>query len=146
MDINLEAIRSFFAADRFAALAGVTIDAVREDGVECGMEITAAHFNASGGVQGGAIFTLADLAFAVHSNLRLLCGEDVGFTVGQSCAISYFKSPKGRRLIARSTCLSQGKTMSVYRIVVTDDLGTAIAEMHGNGFTTARKPGRPSAA
>ncbi|MDR0477261.1 MAG: PaaI family thioesterase [Desulfobulbaceae bacterium] len=140
MDINLEAIRAFFAADRFAALVGVTIDAVGEDGVECGMAITADHFNSTGGVQGGAIFTLADLTFAVHSNLCLLRGEAVGVTVGQSCAISYFKSPKGSRLIARSTCLSHGKTMSVYRIEVMDDLGNAIAEMHGNGFTTGKKP------
>lgn len=140
MDINLDLIRSFFAADRFATQAGVMIDAVQEDGVQCSMEITAMHLNAAAGVQGGAIFTLADLAFAVHSNLRLIRGEDLGITVGQSCAISYLKSPKGTRLIARSTCLSQGKTMSVYRIAVTDDLGNAIAEMHGNAFTTTRKP------
>ena len=33
MDIDLAAIRSFFAADRFGALAGITIDSVREDEV-----------------------------------------------------------------------------------------------------------------
>ncbi|MDR1972758.1 MAG: PaaI family thioesterase [Treponema sp.] len=139
MDIDLEKFRSFFSADRWAAAAGVTIDSVREDLVECSMEIAGIHRNAGGAVQGGAIFTLADLAFAVHSNLDLVCGADLGMTVGQSCSISYLKSSRGKRLIARSVCLSRGRSMSVYRISVTDDLGVPIAEMIGNGFTTVKK-------
>jgi acyl-CoA thioesterase len=137
--INLEKIRAFFSADRYAAAAGIVIDSVTEDSVVCGMEITDMHRNAGGAVQGGAIFTLADLAFAVHSNLALVRGADVGITVGQSCSISYLKSSKGSRLIARSVCLSKGRNMSVYRISVEDDLGVPIAEMHGNGFTTAKR-------
>jgi hypothetical protein len=31
--------------------------------------------------------------------------------------------------------------MSVFRITVEDDLGVPVAEMHGNGFTTAKRPG-----
>jgi acyl-CoA thioesterase len=135
MEIDLDRIRKYFAADRFAANAGIVIDSVREDRVECSMAITASHMNAGGAVQGGAIFTLADMAFAVHSNLRLACGEDVGLTVGQSCGISYLKRPKGTRLIAESSRLSKGRHMSVYRVVVRDDLGGPVAEMHGNGFT-----------
>jgi hypothetical protein len=30
--------------------------------------------------------------------------------------------------------------MSVFRIAVEDDLGMPIAEMHGNAFTTAKRP------
>jgi acyl-CoA thioesterase len=139
MEINLEKTRAFFSGDRYAAAAGIVIDSVAEDSVVCSMEITPMHRNAGGAVQGGAIFTLADLAFAVHSNLALVSGADVGITVGQSCSISYLKSSKGSRLTARSSCLSKGRNMSVYRIAVEDDLGVPIAEMHGNGFTTAKK-------
>jgi acyl-CoA thioesterase len=139
MDIDLEKFRTFFSADRWAAAAGARIDLVREDLVECSMEIADIHRNAGGAVQGGAIFTLADLAFAVHSNLDMVCGADLGITVGQSCTISYLKSSRGKRLIARSVCLSRGRSMSVYRISVGDDLGVSIAEMIGNGFTTAKK-------
>jgi acyl-CoA thioesterase len=137
--IDLNKFRTFFSADRWAAAAGVVIDTVREDLVECSMEITAVHRNAGGGVQGGAIFTLADLAFAVHSNLDMVRGAGVGITVGQSCSISYLKNTKGKRLTARSVCLSRGRNMAVYRISVSDDLGIPIAEMIGNGFTTAKK-------
>ena len=135
MNIDLEKIRAFFTVDRFAANAGIIIDAVTEDAVQCSMPITSEHLNAGGGVQGGAIFTLADLAFAVHSNLPLLCGAKVGITVGQSNNISFLSAPKGQRLIARTTCLSRGRSICVVRVEIFDDLGNFVAEMRGNGFT-----------
>jgi acyl-CoA thioesterase len=139
MNIDVDRIREYFSADRFAAAAGIVIDSVAEDRVECSMEITDRHRNAGGAVQGGAIFTLADLTFAVHSNLDLACGADRGITVAQSCSISFLKNTRGKRLVARSVCLSRGRSISVYRISVEDDLGVLIAEMHGNGFATAKK-------
>ncbi|MDR2133219.1 MAG: hypothetical protein LBP30_07740, partial [Clostridiales Family XIII bacterium] len=78
MDIALDKCRKFFGADRFAANAGIVIDAVNDDEVVCSMEIRDMHLNAGNIVQGGAIFTLSDFAFAVHSNLRGICGADVG--------------------------------------------------------------------
>jgi acyl-CoA thioesterase len=137
MRIDLDKIRAFFAKDRFATNAGIVIDAVKEDEVLCSMPITPEHLNAAGGVQGGAIFTLADLAFAVHANLRPLCGEDVGITVGQSSSISYLAAARGKRLIARSTRLAGGRNVSVFRVEVRDDLGNFIADLRGNGFTKA---------
>jgi acyl-CoA thioesterase len=139
MEIDIDKIRDFFSADRYARTAGIVIDSVSEDKVICSMEIKSIHRNAGGAVQGGAIFTLADLAFAVHSNLDMVLGAALGVTVGQSCSISFLKSSKGKRLIAESACLSRGRTMSVYRISVSDDLGIPIAEMHGNGFTIAKR-------
>lgn len=135
MNIDIERIRAFFMKDRFATNAGVIIDAVTENEVVCSMSITQEHLNAGGTVQGGAIFTLADLAFAVHCNLRLFTGENVGITVGQSNSISYLGTAKGQRLIARSTCLSQGRSISVFRVEVRDDLGNFVADMRGNGYT-----------
>ena len=141
---DLEKIRAVFAADRFAAAAGIVIDTVTEEAVECSMEITERHMNAGGTVQGGAIFTLADLTFAVHANLPLLCGAPVGITVGQSNSISFLSPPRGKRLIARSTCLTRGRSISVFRIAVQDETGRPVAEMFGNGFTKqAAETGTP---
>jgi len=137
MDIDIERIRTFFQKDRFATNAGIVIDSVTQEAVQCSMPITKEHLNAGGMVQGGAIFTLTDLAFAVHSNLRLFLGEKTGITVGQSISISFLTAPRGKRLIARSVCLSSGRNVSVYRVEVWDDLGNFIAEMRGNGFTKA---------
>ncbi|MDR0446964.1 MAG: PaaI family thioesterase [Oscillospiraceae bacterium] len=139
-EYDLERVRAFFAGDRFAALAGASVDSVTDDEVVCSLEIADKHRNAMGAVQGGAIFTLADLCFAVHCTQALLRGEDVGGTVGQSCSISYLKAPRGTKLIASSRRLSAGRTMSVYGVSVSDDLGNAVAEMICNGFATAKRP------
>jgi acyl-CoA thioesterase len=139
MTYDLEKVRSYFSADKYAMMTGVVIESVGDESVTCSLDITPSHMNAGGGVQGGAIFTLCDLAFAVHCNLALLRGEDVGITVGQSCSISFLKSPKGKRLTASSVCLSKGRSISVFRISVTDDTGAPIAEMHGNAYTTAKR-------
>ena len=139
MQIDLDHIREHYKNDRFATENGVVIDSVSEDCAVCSMELNEKHRNAVGGVQGGAIFTLADLAFAVHSNLAMVCGAEVGPTVGQSCSISFLKSTKGSRLTAKSTCLSKGRSVSVYRICVEDDHGIKIAEMLANSFTVAKR-------
>jgi len=134
--IDREKIHAFLQADRFAQTAGIVVDSVQEDLVRCSMELRELHRNAGGSVQGGAIFTLADTAFAIHCNLAMLQGAPVGLTVGQSCSISYLRSTKGTRLIAESRCLTAGRTVSVYRVSVTDDLGKPVAEMIGNACTT----------
>lgn len=139
MKIDLEHIRSHFKKDRFATGIGVEIDSVTEDSVVCSLVLNDSHKNSVDNVQGGAIFTLADLTFAVHCNLAWVCGEDVGVTVGQSCSISFLKSTKGKKLIASSVCLSKGRSMSVYRICVKDDLGVSVAEMLANSFTIAKR-------
>jgi len=135
MNIDLEHIRAHFLKDRFATQNGIAIDSVTEDRVICSMVLSDTHKNSVGGVHGGAIFTLADLAFAVHCNLALVCGESVGVTLAQSCSISYLKSTRGSRLYAKTACLHKGRSVSVYRIQVEDDLGVLIAEMLANGFT-----------
>jgi len=139
MKIDLEHIREHFKNDHFATGIGVVIDSVTEDSAVCSLELNETHKNSVGNVQGGAIFTLADLTFAVHCNLEWVCGENIGVTVGQSCSISFLKSTKGKKLIASSACLSKGRNISVYRICVVDDLGVPIAEMLANSFTTAIK-------
>lgn len=139
MEIDLDNIKKFFSNDNFAKSAGIIIESVSEDSIECKMEIRNIHRNSVGSVHGGALFTLADFTFAIHSNLDNLCGLDVGNTVGQSCNISYLKSTRGNYLIAKSKCINKGKNMSVYEINITDDLNKEIAIMIGNGFTIPKK-------
>ena len=51
--------------DRFAAETGVELLDVREGCARARMLIEPRHLNGGGVCQGGALFTLADLAFAV---------------------------------------------------------------------------------
>jgi len=130
----LEKVRAAFRQDTFATGAGMEVASVSEEAVVCEMAVTGAHRNAGGGIQGGAIYTLADLAFAVHSNLPVLMGTGEGVTLGQSSHISYLKASRGAKLTARSHCLSRGRNVCVFRVEVTDDLGVRVAECTFNGF------------
>lgn len=60
--------QEFFKNDRFATNAGVELIEIKEGYSKARLVITAEHLNAGGRTQGGAIFTLADLALAAAAN------------------------------------------------------------------------------
>ena len=68
--------QEFFKNDRFATNASVELIEIKEGYSKARLVITAEHLNAGGRTQGGAIFTLADLALAAaansHGNIGLL--------------------------------------------------------------------------
>ncbi|MDR0914495.1 MAG: PaaI family thioesterase [Oscillospiraceae bacterium] len=136
---NLEIIRNYFKGDVFAMEAGVQIDFADEQTARCSMEIKPGHRNAMGNVQGGAVFTLTDLVFAVASNYTQLVEEGIGNTVGQSVSISYIKATRGTKLFATATKLQKGRSVSVYLVEVVDDLGQRISEAICNGFTIQKR-------
>ena len=63
-------LKEMLRNDRFAAGAGVELLEVREGYAKARMLVTREHLNAGGVCQGGALFTLADLAFAAVANSR----------------------------------------------------------------------------
>ena len=125
---SIEEARAYFQGDRFATENGMTLDAIGENTAECSMTLTDRHKNANGGVMGGAIFTLADFAFAAAVNNVHLP------TVAQQVSFNYLSAPKGQRLIARAHCRKDGRTSCVYIVDVTDDTGRDIAQFVGTGF------------
>ena len=60
--------QEFFKKDLFAENAGVVLLEVREGYSKARLEIKPEHLNAGARTQGGAIFTLADLALAAAAN------------------------------------------------------------------------------
>ena len=130
---SIEEARKFFEQDRFAYENGVRLDELTDEGAVCSLELTARHRNAMGGVMGGAIFTLADLAFAAASN-HLSPG-----TVALDVTVNYLSAAKGDTLTARSVCVRDGGSTCVHRVTVTDDTGREIAVFTGTGFKTKKK-------
>ena len=65
-------IKEFFRKDIFAGEAGVELLEVGHGTARARMEIGPKHLNGGGVCQGGAIFTLADLAFAAAVNSHAL--------------------------------------------------------------------------
>ncbi len=125
---TIEEAREHFKNDRFATNAGMVIDEMGEDYSVCSVTLNDDHKNAYGGVMGGAIFTLADLAFAVCAN------QIHSLSVAQQVSINYLSAPKGDKLIARARCIKNGKTTSVLEVDVTDDTGRDVALFVGTAF------------
>lgn len=63
-------LKEMLSADRFAAEAGVELLEISPGYAKARMKVTEKHLNAGGVCQGGALFTLADLAFAAVANSR----------------------------------------------------------------------------
>ncbi|WP_075279457.1 PaaI family thioesterase [Thermophilibacter provencensis] len=123
-DASLEEVQRVFRNDRFAtdACGCRVVEASRGHAV-CEFDITPGHRNEKGGVMGGAIFTVADLALAVASNV----GEPV--TVSVSSSIEFMSAAKGERLIATADVDKNGRTLGFYNCLVTDELGTPVARV-----------------
>ena len=126
--LNTEEARDYFSQDRFATENGMSIDELDGEHAVTSLTISSRHKNAFGGVMGGAIFTLADFAFAALTNDR----ERV--TVAQQVSISYLSAAKGKRLIATARYRKDGRSSCVVNVDVTDDTGRDIAQFVGTGF------------
>ena len=126
---DIEKAREFFGKDKYATVAsGIQIDEIGEHYSKCSMKITDNHKNAYGGVMGGAIFTLADFAFAVASNYN------APQTVSVTSQINFIGMAKGQCLIAESKVIKDGRTTCLYDVFITDELGTKVAYVTVNGM------------
>lgn len=125
---TMEEARAYFSRDMFATGNGMSIDELDESHAVTSMTVGDRHKNAYGGVMGGAIFTLADFAFAALTN------DCERVTVAQQVSINYLAAPKGDRLVATARYKKDGRSSCVVNVDVTDGTGRDIAQFVGTGF------------
>ena len=122
-----------FARDRYAALTGIEIIEVQKGYCKARLVIEDKHLNAANVVQGGAIFTLADLAFAVASNshgqLALAINANISFLRGKSTGTLY----------ATATEVGEPKRLGAYDVLVTDEQDEIIARFNGMVYRKNQK-------
>jgi len=123
--MNTETAQKYFANDRYAALTGVEIVEARTGYCKTRLVVADEHMNAAHVVQGGAIFTLADLAFAVASNSR---GQ---LALAINVNISFLKAVSGGILYAVATEVKEPGRLGAYDVLVTDGEGEIIARFNG---------------
>lgn len=127
---TLAELTARFRADRFATeAAGAEIREARPGWALCAMKLRPCHMNANNVPMGGAVFTLADFAYAVASN---------GFTekifVTQHMDITFLSPARGTELLAEARSLKDGRATCLYEVDVRDELGTYVAHATVNGF------------
>lgn len=121
--------QEFFKNDIFASDAGVELLEVREGYVKAQLKIGKKHLNAAGRTQGGAIFTLADLALAACANSR----GRLSFSL--SANITFMRSSgDGDTLTAEAKEKYVGRTTGYYEVDITDQQGKLIASFRSSVF------------
>ncbi len=129
----MEDIRARIERDRFAAENGITLVDVQRGAAVARMEVSARHLNGVGIVQGGAIFSLADLAFAAAANSH----GDVAVAIDVS--ISFIKAVSAGTLTAEAREEAVSPRLSTCLVRVTDGAGDLVALFKGTAY---RKRGR----
>lgn len=121
--------QDFFKNDLFARNAGVELLEVKEGYAKARLTITADHLNAGNRTQGGAIFTLADLALAAAANSH----GTLAFSLSSNITFLRSSGP-GDTLYAEARERYIGRTTGYYQIDVTNQEGKLIATFESSVF------------
>ena len=125
----------FFKNDRFAALAGCELLETGDGYARARMTVREDHLNGGGVCQGGALFTLADLAFAAAVNSHWM------LTFSTFSNISYFRSvPLGACVYAEARELVNHKKLPFGEVRLTDDKGQLVALFTSSGYRKQEIP------
>lgn len=121
--------QEFFKGDIFALNAGVELLEVREGYATARLKITKEHLNAGGRTQGGALFTLADLALAACSNSY----GKISFSL--SADITFLRaSGEGDVLMATATKKYIGRSTGYFEVDITNQEEKLIASFRSSVF------------
>jgi acyl-CoA thioesterase len=125
----MEEIKKFFTAhDHFAQHTGIELLRVEKGKAWAKMEIQALHLNGAKTVHGGAIFTLADFAFAVASNSH---GK---LAMGINTSTSFINPATEGTLFAEATEIAQNSKLGLYQVRITDQDARLIAQFQGTAY------------
>jgi len=126
--LEIETIKKFFKGDRLAEYLGIELVEVSMGKAVAKMEIRKEHLNGINTVHGGAIFTLADFAFAVAANSH---GR---VTVAINVSISFMKASKNGTLTAVANEISLNPKLATYTVNICNDDGELIAIFQGLAY------------
>ena len=125
---NMEKYKEFFKSDRFAANAGVELLEVKPGYAKARMLVTEEHLNAGGVCQGGALFTLADLAFAAAAN------SHDQLTLSINANITFLRSVKEGYVYAEAVEVFNHHRIPFIEVRITDEAGELIGMMTSSGY------------
>lgn len=121
--------QEFFKDDRFAVQAGVELTEVLPGRARACLRVGRQHLNAGGRTQGGAIFTLADLALAAAANSR----GRLSFSL--SASLTFLRgSGEGDTLWAEASERYTGRTTGYYQVDITNQRGELVAAFQTSVF------------
>lgn len=115
--------------DRFARLAGINLVEAGQGYARVSLRVEDKHLNGENITHGGAIVTLADVAFAIA------CNTYDKVAVGLNMSINFLKATsEGSLLTATATEDNLTNRTGLYRIVVQDESGDIVAVAQGLSY------------
>ena len=124
----MEKYKEFFKADRFVANAGVELVEVKSGFAKARMLVTEEHLNAGGVCQGGALFTLADLAFAAAAN------SHDQLTLSVNANITFLRSVKEGYIYAEASEIFNHHRIPFIEVRLSNEEGDLIGVMTSSGY------------
>lgn len=124
----MEEYKEFFKSDRFATNAGVELLEVKSGFAKARMLVTKEHLNAGGVCQGGALFTLADLAFAAVAN------SHDQLTLSINANITFIRSVKEGYVYAEAVEVFNHHRIPFIEVRLVDEAGELIGVMTSSGY------------
>jgi acyl-CoA thioesterase len=129
----MASIVRYFKNDRFAERANIELLTVSPGHARARMALHEYHLNGYGTVQGGAIFTLADFAFAAASN------SHGSVAVAVNVSITFMKAARTGTLWAEAREISKNFKLGSYTVEVRDDKEELVALFQGMVYRKSEK-------
>ncbi len=121
-------LKEFFVNDRFAAMIGAKLVEISEGYAKARMLVTPEHLNATGYCQGGALFTLADLAFAAAVNSH---GQ---VTVAISSNMTYVSNVQSGWVFAEAREVVDHRKIPYCEVRITSEEGKLLAILNSSAY------------
>ena len=123
-----QALKDFFLHDEFARQNGIEIVEIAEGYARTQVRIEPRHQNAGGYVQGGVLFTLADLAFAAATN------SHGTLTVTSTANITFVRGATGGIITAQAQELVNHHHLPFCEVRIIDDKSNLLAIFTASGY------------
>ena len=121
-------LKRFFLNDQFAAHSNIELLTAGPGHSTARMKLGPHHLNGMNTVHGGAIFTLADFAFAVA------CNSHGTLSVALDVSIVFIKAATTGTLLAEAREVSKNFKVGLYNVDIKDDQGDLVAQFQGVAY------------
>ena len=121
-------LKEILSEDHFASRAGVEILEIRDGYAKARMLVTEYHLNAGGVCQGGALFTLADLAFAAVANGKKQ------LTLSLSATITFLRPVRKGYVYAEAVEVFGHARVPFIEVRMVDESGELVAVFTSSGY------------
>jgi acyl-CoA thioesterase len=126
--MDMQQIARFFDRDKLAKHLDIELVEVSPGQATTRMTIQEKHYNGVNITHGGALFTLADFAFAVA------CNSYGTVAVAINVNISFLKATSKGVLTARAREVARSNRLGTYQIEITDEEGSVVASFQGTCY------------